>query len=115
MRGLKIQWFETPLPYQFGCEVPTPSAAEGQQSIIFKPHILKHHIPELPRDTVEARMFCARARASACLHGYASASASRVRPCMAVCLCVCESVWLCGCMSARTRVLLWLVVYGAGL
>ena len=32
----------------FGCEVPTTSVAEGQSTIIFKPHTLKHHIPELP-------------------------------------------------------------------
>ena len=30
------------------CEVPTPSVVEGQSTIMFKPHILKHHIPELP-------------------------------------------------------------------
>ena len=33
---------------RFRCEVPTPSVVEGQSTIIFKPHILKHHIPELP-------------------------------------------------------------------
>ena len=32
----------------FMCEAPTSSVVEGQQSIIFKPRILKHHIPELP-------------------------------------------------------------------
>ena len=32
----------------FRCEVPTLSVAEGQSAIMFKPHILKHHIPELP-------------------------------------------------------------------
>ena len=43
------QTFVTPLtPIRFRCEVPTPSVVEGQQTIIFKPHILKHHIPELP-------------------------------------------------------------------
>ena len=32
----------------FRYEVPTPSVFEGQSTIIFKPHILKHQIPELP-------------------------------------------------------------------
>ena len=30
-------------------EVPTPSVFEGQSTIMFKSHILKHHIPELPK------------------------------------------------------------------
>ena len=34
----------------FSCEVPTPSVFVGQSTIMFKPHILKHHIPELPTD-----------------------------------------------------------------
>ena len=34
---------------RFRCEVPTPSVFEGQSTIMFKPHILKHRIPELPR------------------------------------------------------------------
>ena len=34
----------------FRCEVPICSIAEGQQTIVFKPHILKHHIPELPNE-----------------------------------------------------------------
>ena len=32
----------------FRCEVPTPSVVEGQSTVMFKPRILKHHIPELP-------------------------------------------------------------------
>ena len=32
----------------FRCEVPTPSLVEGQSTIMFKPHVLEHHIPELP-------------------------------------------------------------------
>ena len=31
------------------CEVPTPSVLGGQSTTIFKPHILRHHIGELPR------------------------------------------------------------------
>ena len=38
-----------PLPHiSFRCEVPTPSAVEGQSTVVFEPHILQHHIPELP-------------------------------------------------------------------
>ena len=38
----------TPLTHIiFRCEVPTPPVFEGQSTIMIKPHILKHHIPEL--------------------------------------------------------------------
>ena len=40
----------------FRCEVPTTSVFEGQSSITIKPpHILKHHIPELPNTTKRKR------------------------------------------------------------
>ena len=32
----------------FRFEVPTPSVVEGQSTVMFKPHILKRNIPELP-------------------------------------------------------------------
>ena len=46
-------WFQNtispPLTHiSFRCEVPTPSVDEGQPTIIFKPHVLKHRVPELP-------------------------------------------------------------------
>ena len=34
----------------FRCEVPTPSVGEAQSTIVLKSHILKHQIPELPKD-----------------------------------------------------------------
>ena len=36
----------------FRCEVPRLPFVEGQSSTMFKPHILKHHIPELPQAEV---------------------------------------------------------------
>ena len=36
----------------FRCDVPTPSVVEGQSTIIIQPHILKHHIPELPNHKI---------------------------------------------------------------
>ena len=33
----------------FRCDVPIPSLVKGQPTIMFKPHILKHHIPELSK------------------------------------------------------------------
>ena len=38
------------------CEVTTPSVVEGQSITIFKPRILKHHIPELPNN--DTSTFC---------------------------------------------------------
>ena len=32
----------------YRCEVPTPSVVEDQSTIMLNPHILKHHIPEIP-------------------------------------------------------------------
>ena len=48
MWGLKIIALNPIAPFSFRCEAPTPSVVEGQSTIMFKPHILKHHIPELP-------------------------------------------------------------------
>ena len=44
----------THIGFRCECEVPTPSVFEGQSTIIFKPHILKHHISELPNGMVGA-------------------------------------------------------------
>ena len=48
--GFEHNGFKPLTHMSFRCEVPTPSVVEGQQYIGFKPHILKHHIPELPTD-----------------------------------------------------------------
>ena len=48
MWGLNIICKQKPSPISFRCEVPTHSVVEGQQTTMFKPQILKHHIPELP-------------------------------------------------------------------
>ena len=41
--------FKTPNHIGIRCEVPTSSVLRVSQLIVsFKPHILKHHIPELP-------------------------------------------------------------------
>ena len=37
------------------CEVRTPSVVEGRHTIMFKPQILEHHIPELPNNCFFAR------------------------------------------------------------
>ena len=47
MWGFKIVFLKLLTHISLGCEVPTPSVFEGQSTAIFKPHILKHHIPEL--------------------------------------------------------------------
>ena len=47
--GFEHTSFKPVAHISFRCEVPTPSVVEGQSAIMFKPHILKHHIPELPR------------------------------------------------------------------
>ena len=52
MWGFKLLLSKPPHHLSFRCEVPTPSVSEGQSTtttIIVKPHILKHHIPELPK------------------------------------------------------------------
>ena len=46
--GFQTTSFKPLTHISFRCEVPTPSVVEGQSNIMFKPHILKHHIPELP-------------------------------------------------------------------
>ena len=46
--GVPLTSFEPLAHISVGCEVPTPSVVESQHTIMFKPHILKHHIPELP-------------------------------------------------------------------
>ena len=47
------------------CEVPAPSVFERQSTIMFKPHILKHYIPELPERCVNNVHRChARTRAT---------------------------------------------------
>ena len=48
MSGFKLLFVKPLTHISFRCEVPTPSVVEGPQHIIFKPHILKRHIPELP-------------------------------------------------------------------
>ena len=51
MWGLKLIISSKPLTdISFRCEVLTPSVFEGQSTIIIKPQILKHHIPELLGD-----------------------------------------------------------------
>ena len=46
--GLKIICLKPLTHINFRCEVPTPSVLRVNDMLLFKPHILKHHIPELP-------------------------------------------------------------------
>ena len=46
--GFENNSFKPLTHISFRCEVPTPSVFEGRWTIMIKPHILKHHIPELP-------------------------------------------------------------------
>ena len=41
----------------FRCEVLTPSVVEGQSTIMCRPHILKPHIPELPRSATKCSKY----------------------------------------------------------
>ena len=51
MRGFIILSLNPSPHVSFSCEVPTPSVVEGQYTTMFKPHIIKHRIPALPRFT----------------------------------------------------------------
>ena len=46
--GFENDSFKPLTHISFRCEVPTSSVFEGQSTIMIKPHILKHRIPELP-------------------------------------------------------------------
>ena len=48
MWGSKLLYSRPLTHISFRCEVPTPSIVEGRSTTIVEPHILKHHIPELP-------------------------------------------------------------------
>ena len=50
--GFESNSFRPLTHLSFRCEVPTPSVVEGQQIIIIKPHILKHHISALPIESM---------------------------------------------------------------
>ena len=73
--GFKNNSFKPLANISYRCEVPTPSVVEGQSTIIVKPHILKHHILELPKDLPAVSP---AAVAFLCLDGCAAPGGQRV-------------------------------------
>ena len=62
----------------------------GFKTSMLKPHILKHHIPEHPRERAHARV---RARACVCAHQHPhELSVQAGETC--VCVCVCGWIWI---------------------
>ena len=82
------------------CEVRTPSVVEGQSTIIFKSHILEHHIPELPTSGL-------RVAGAASPGGHANKNDNSL-----ICICYMHiSYYICSSLSLSTYIYIYIYTY----